>query len=655
MHPLPRLSKAPEQSNDISEVLVVGAGPAGLFMTLNLAHLGLTDTSLLCIDAKSGPTPAGHADGLNGRTLEIFRTVQIEGDILRDAPSICSYASWYRPNGDPDSFHKGSEQIANTVAPARYGDYKLMQQGRLERVFLRDLFDYSTRGVQYSTQLVDVNLDETDPERPVTAVVETDGHRRTLRTKYLIAADGARSGIRQKLNIEQEGQNLPRVWGVIDIVVDTDFPDIRKFTQLPGHLGEGRGHAFIIPREKMSNGEPMTRFYVDLTDYSESTEGMSDTRAFRASITVDKIMKKVREKLHPYRVDMKKGTRPIWWAAYPIAQKTAKEQIVRDSQSHPRIFLAGDSMHSHSPSQGLGMNMGIQDAFNLSWKLAYAIHGLTVSPTSLLDTYESERRPVARRLIHLDRVWNSTGKTEQPIEARLHDMAEYMTCCGIEYGPSMLVSQPTSAAEHDSNTASRPPNSASTAHGPVSGTDYLHGVLRPGRRLLNIALRRFADGHGWDIHDDLRADGRYRAVVLATVNFPHGLRDRSAVAHVCGATVHAFVAGGAPIVEAVIVYPGSGECGWGWRDVPEAVKKHCEMRVYGAQREEYERYGVDVDRGAVVVVRPDGVVGWVGELDDVQVMDEFLGRVLRRKSVDELVDRSEAVDCDIGSRGVLCG
>lgn len=253
------------------------------------------------------------------------------------------------------------------------------------------------------------------------------------------------------------------------------------------------------------------------------------------------------------------------------------------------------------------MNISMQDAHNLAWKLAHALFSLTPHPAQLLRTYESERRPTAEKVVFFDKRWNQSeiGREESIAEAR-----EQVLGCGVEYDSSLLVTPSSELASY-----------------PITGTDYISGVLRPGRRLLNVRVRRFADGTMWDIHDDLRSDGRWRVIVVCADDFPDPKsQSLPAVTSICGTVVKRYQG----LLEAIMLQPEMQPT-WDFDDLPECVKDEAEMRVYCAPKSVYDVYGVDLKKGAIVLIRPDGVVGFIGTLKNVRVLDEFLGQVLDTK------------------------
>jgi phenol 2-monooxygenase len=256
------------------------------------------------------------------------------------------------------------------------------------------------------------------------------------------------------------------------------------------------------------------------------------------------------------------------------------------------------------------MNISMQDSHNLAWKLAYAVLGLTPNLVELLCTYEAERRPIASDVVFFDKRWN---QSDMPREQKLKEGSDQLLGCGVEYKENLVVA----AREEELG--------GSGAKHPVSGTGYMKGVLRTGRRLLNVQLKRFADGSMLDIHDDLLANGRYRVVVICGEDFPNAEgRSSSAVTSVCGDIIKEFPAG---MVEVIILQPDLSPT-WEFDDLPACIKEEAEMRLYCAGGEVYETYGLDVKRGAIVLVRPDGMVGMVTNLEDVAMLTDMLRRVL---------------------------
>lgn len=591
---------------------------AGMLLKLLLSRYGLDDNSVLCIDSKSGPTQVGHADGLHARSLEMLATLGLEYEFVRHAREMRVLVE-YRQT---DAGMKRLSQDPIHFCPARFHQVNCLHQGRVEKVFLQDMQRYSQACVVYDSSVSDVVIDDGEDEQyPVKVSVEVGGKARTVRAKYVVGADGAHSVVRRALDVKMEGDVVDEVWGVIDIVPDTDLGDVRKYVRFTKDGGQLL--AMIIPREKLSNGDYQIRVYIEM-DSGTSEDGVElseeelreRVRRKKAEITSDDILAKIQQLFKPYRIEMKKGTQPLWWTTYGVGQRLAEKFIVEDSKKHPRVFLVGDgrlncfplrtmltflACHTHSPRQGQGMNISMQDTYYLSWRLAYAVLGLSSNPSGLLQTYEDERRPWAQRVVTSDKRWNQGKYSWQEI---VGEMREQVLGCGIEEAPSLLVSETNDAVAWQ-------------------GKDLLNGTLRTGRRLLNVPVTRWADGQPMDIHDSFDSDGRYRVLVLAGKDFPQG-RSGIATEQVCELTKR-YEKG---LVELVVVQPYDIYAEFSWDDMPAELKIQAEMTLYHADEKVYQTYGVDIEKGAVALVRPDGIVCITVDLEDVDRVDDLLSSVL---------------------------
>lgn len=326
-------------------------------LELLLARYGLPDTSLLCLDSKPSALKSGQADGLQPRTLEVLKSLGLADEILTEGCQMWDVAFW-NPTADPELISKGrlierTSIVPDICVPARFPHEVTIHQGRIERIFEDNLLKYSKRGVLRSSTLVDVKIDEEgDPDFPVIAQIDVDNVRRTIRTKHLVGADGARSTVRNCMSLQMEGDWMDHVWGVVDFVADTDFPDIRRRTAIHSPVGS----VMIIPRERISNGDYLTRLYVqvqeDVRPVDEECNGRSngaavDAKARRSNVTVEGIFKQVQSVLQPYYIKPKYDDDAVdWWTAYQIGQRAADKFIVKDSKGVQRVFIVGDGKHN---------------------------------------------------------------------------------------------------------------------------------------------------------------------------------------------------------------------------------------------------------------------------------------------------------------------
>lgn len=356
--PLPRLT--PKFTKDATEekyeVVIAGAGPSGLFLELLLARYGLSDDSLLCVDPKPSTLKSGQADGLQPRTLEVLKSLGISDEILTEGCQMWEVAFW-NPSTDKEKEIERTSIVPDVTVPARYMHEVTIHQGRVERVLETDLLRYSKRGVQRNTRLVDVKIDEeADAEFPVVTQLETvlpDGEKkcRTVRSKHLVGADGAHSIVRRCMGLKLEGESMDHIWGVVDCVIDTDFPDIRRRCAIHSPAGS----AMVIPRERIATGDYLTRLYVQVpavvsaeSGSQEAVNGNSpkDPRTRKSQVTLEGIFQHAAAAFHPYYIRPKKDGAIDWWAAYQIGQRVAGSFTVKDLKGVNRVFVVGDGMSS---------------------------------------------------------------------------------------------------------------------------------------------------------------------------------------------------------------------------------------------------------------------------------------------------------------------
>lgn len=172
-----------------------------------------------------------------------------------------------------------------------------------------------------------------------------------IHARYVLGIDGAHSWTRKALNLQMEGDRTNKHFGVIDIIPFSDFPDIR----ISCVIHSPSGSVMTLPREG-----GLVRLYVQLAQPS-ITEGDFD----RSKVTADDIMKIAQDIMQPYTLDYDHCD---WFSVYTVGQRLANTY-----SHHDHVFLAGDAVHTYSPTMGAGMNVSMQDSYNLVWKIATAI------------------------------------------------------------------------------------------------------------------------------------------------------------------------------------------------------------------------------------------------------------------------------------------
>lgn len=304
-------------------------------LELLLARYGLNDESLLCIDAKPSTLKSGQADGLQPRTLEVLKSLGLADEILTEGCQMWEVAFW-NPSADESKIVERTSIVPDVAVPARYPHEVTIHQGRIERILETDLRRYSNRGVLRNSRLISVRLDEeSDPEFPVLADIEVDGTPRTIRSKHLVGADGAHSTVRRCMGLTLEGETTDHIWGVVDLVVDTDFPDIRRRCAIHSPATS----VMVIPRERIATGDYLTRLYVQVASDASSDD---DARARRKQVTLEGIFQHAAEAFKPYYIRPKADGAVDWWAAYQIGQRVCSRFTVKDSKGVDRVFIVGD-------------------------------------------------------------------------------------------------------------------------------------------------------------------------------------------------------------------------------------------------------------------------------------------------------------------------
>jgi phenol 2-monooxygenase len=262
------------------------------------------------------------------------------------------------------------------------------------------------------------------------------------------------------------GDSSNAIWGVMDIFPKTNFPDIRK----KATIHSNNGSIVLIPRE----GGFMVRFYVQMpagTDPKQVTLAGLHQRA--ASI------------LENYDFEVQ---HTFWWSAYSIGQRLAEKFT-----AHDRVFLAGDACHTHSPKAGQGMNVSLQDGYNIGWKLAHILRGKLRA--EVIATYVSERSKVAADLIDFDRTLtnlyttNHAGSAAKNFQDHFLQSAKYMAGLMTRYEDSMLI---------DSRNSDQ--HSARNVH--------------IGMRFPSAQVIRLSDSMHLEFAKVLKSDGRWRIVIF---------------------------------------------------------------------------------------------------------------------------------------------
>ena len=599
------------------DVLIAGTGPAGSVLAAQLAEF--PDISTLVVERREAALELGHADGVACRTVEMFNAFGLAERLMREAYWVNETTFW-GPGESGGIARTG--RIRDVAEGLSEYPHVIVNQARMQDLLLEHMANSPSRLVpDYGLEIIDVVVAETG-EYPVTATLrrtgEESGNEITVQAKYVVGCEGARSNVRRSLGITMGGDARNHAWGVMDVLAVTDFPDIRLKSAIQSASG---GSILLIPRE----GGYLVRLYVDLGDIEPSD------REARGRFTADSVIEAAQKILHPYTLDVKET---VWWSVYEVGQRIADrfDDVLpadRGSRS-PRVFIAGDACHTHSAKAGQGMNVSMQDGFNLGWKLAAVLQGR--SPASLLDTYSEERQVIAQELIDFDLKW-STAMAAQPKdpanpEAGGMDASErqgiftqggrFTAGFATDYRPSMITGEDTH--------------------------EHLATGFPVGERFHSSPVVRLADAKPLQLGHQARADGRWRIYAFADAARPDAADSRLAafctyLRQAPSSPVRTFTPDGADddavIDVRAILQQGHQELEPG--DLPEFLfpcKAPLGMVDYekaftvDAANDIFEARGINREHGAIVVVRPDQYVAQVLPLDAHAELAEFFAGVM---------------------------
>lgn len=602
---------------DTVDVLIAGSGPAGLCLAAQLADVPSIRTML--VEPKPGPMEKGQADGISVRSMEMFQAFGFAEKVMRESMWINETTFWAPGTGAPLARAARVQDVPEGISEM---PHVLINQARVHDMFLDIMRRSPTRLVpDHGLKVAHLSVDPSAAEYPVSVTLEhttpgREGQTVSLRANYVIGCDGARSSVRSAIGGALHGDAAHQAWGVMDLLAVTDFPDWRMKSFV---RSQDDGILMVLPRE----GGHLVRLYVELDTLGEH-ERVADR-----GMGADDIVAKARRILQPFRLDVKEV---VWWSIYEIGHRLTDkfDDVPADEVATraPRVMLAGDACHTHSPKAGQGMNVSMGDTFNLGWKLISVLTGR--AEPGLLHSYSGERRAAAKGLVEFDHQWARVLGNRAVDEATVglpRVAREFVNnlpfTCGltIQYEASALTGAPTHQAL-------------------ATGFDI-------GKRFHSAPVVRLADARPMHLGHCIQADARFRVFMFAPAGdtgAPGG-----AVAGLCdwlqhdpasplrrhtapGEDLDAVIDTRAVFQQAVrelehaampaLLRPPVGRYG-----LSDYEKVFCADPAPG--RDIYSLRGIDRAAGCIVVVRPDQHVGQVLPIDARQALAGYFGGILR--------------------------
>ncbi|GKT55658.1 FAD binding domain protein [Colletotrichum tofieldiae] len=621
------------------DVLIIGAGPAGLMLALWLSRLGVKTR---IVDKRTAKVYSGQADGFQIRSLEILDSFGIAERVWKEANRMLEIAFW---NPDEDGNITRSAHAVNTIPGLSRFTESVLHQGRIEQFFLdaiRDSYSSASDALRVERMVIPTSLevDESKAEdpaaHPVTVTLRHLTEEEATPTQML---SNLNDGIfRSNLADDDVGEILDRSKGreARDEVVRAKYvvgcdgahswtrKTLGKEFEMKGETTDAictSGALMIIPRENR-----IVRLYIQLKEVSAA-----GGRVDRSQITPDLIFKSAQKIFRPYKLEYHYCD---WWTAYQIGQRTGDHFSKLN-----RVFLAG----------GQGMNISMQDSYNLGWKIGLACKNIL--PRHVLSTYELERKKIAKDLIAFDGkfsklftgrpakdIQNETGVSDDEFQKAFHTSRMFTTGVSVNYQPTVFVAKGPEETDGDNGLKKSVARS----------TPSLATNCKLGQRFPSYKVIRQSDARLWELHHKLPSNGRFRLVVFGGDISQQLQRDS---VNALGAWLSSYLPklptidlspGSDPhsgsmkfktdadpsIVDVLLVHtaprdgvdmlrdlhetyhPFDSKLGWDY----DKVFADGET-MYEEPQKAYEKYGVDRGKGAVVGLRPDGYVGLVTSLD----------------------------------------
>ncbi|ART69071.1 pentachlorophenol monooxygenase [Mycobacterium dioxanotrophicus] len=472
-----------------TDVLIAGAGPIGMSAAIELARNGI---GCRIVDPLLEPPQYAKAVGIQPRTLELFERMGVLRQILDAAVQLRGQLVYV--NG---------EQVGRldlTLPDDVPFQFIGLPQYATERILGEEL---TSRGVAVERGLRLTGFEQ-DADGVTATLTDAAGNRQSVRTHYLVGADGAHSLVRKQLGLTFEGAAFDEQYMLGDVEVDWSMPPGYTVRAMHQTAGQTDDLLVCIPlpgrkRYRMSMLVPDELAVAPNGDVQHGFQGQRTPELAHLQAVLDRLAP-----------EPTTARNLRWSSVFRISHR------IVDAYGRGRVFVAGDAAHIHPPTGAQGMNTGIQDAQNLAWKLALAVSG--VAAEGLLDSYDAERRPVGEEV-----VGRTVRHARQGIGADSADPDQVMRREAqllIDYGGSPIVSTGDDASIPRPGT--RAPDASGLTREAVVPPQRLFTLLAGPRHTLLCYVGPRCD-------DDVIA--AIEQVVADAAEACHGLVDAYLIAH----------------------------------------------------------------------------------------------------------------------------
>lgn len=550
-------------SNKETQALIIGAGPTGLTMAAELARHGIKSR---IIDKASTPSKASKAFAIHARTLELFENIGIIQDILEHGNRVHGFCVYNQG--------KVVAELKMDLLESKYPFLINIEQSKTEQILISHLRHF---GIEIEWQKSLINLSQ-DDESVTAEVKDVSGKVEHITTHYLCGCDGTYSTTRKLLNIDFQSAPYPDQWLLADLDISWNYPsnELATFISKKGTtaffpLKDHRGRLMF-----QMNGK---KTYEDLPEASiQDVKNLLKERGFK-DVEV---------------------SNPTWISWFKLHHK------VVNKYSKNRVFLLGDAAHIHSPLGGQGMNTGIQDAYNLAWKMGLVLHGS--SPKTILDSYEKERLPVAEGVGNLaDRMTKMIGVQNPVLKLMRDTFLPIMTKVDKLQNKIMNAFAQIEVHYKDSPIVSEQWHKSKT----VTAFKHPHEDLEPGERVGNYALFNLNTQQ----HTDLYAlfTGAEHELLLFTGLYPT-TEEFDSIADIYTDVIKRF----GDLIETHLI------CGV--RELPEGFPHIPSTHI----DENFRMHqGFASEKASLYLIRPDGYVAFRNQPIDPTALMEYLSRIYK--------------------------